>query len=72
MEVDRVSEREEHPNAQSAERIIELTETRKSLDSFSPPPPTPVLAPMASMDMNLVRDDGPAPTLAQPPTDADG
>jgi hypothetical protein len=72
MEAGRVTEREEHPTTQSAERIIELTETRKSLDSFNPPPPIPVLAPMASMEMNVLGDERPVPPVAQPPADADG
>jgi hypothetical protein len=67
-----MSEREEHPNAQTAERIIDLTETRKSLDSFNPPPPDPVLIPMASMSTGPTGDDSPAPSSTQPPTDADG
>jgi len=74
MGVSDVPEREERPSPQ-AERIIELTETRKSLDSFSPPPPVPVLAQMASMDMNHPGgggDKGGVSPLAQPPLDADG
>ena len=70
-----VPEREERPNPQQAEQIIELTETRKSLDSFSPPAPVPVLTQMASMDMNHPgggRDTGGVSPLAQPPLDADG
>ena len=68
-------EREERPSPQPAEQIVELTETRKSLDSFSPVPPAPVLAQMASMDMNHpggVGDNAAVSPLAQPPMDADG
>jgi hypothetical protein len=70
-----VPEREERPSPQQAEHIIELTETRKSLDSFNPPPPVPVLAQMASMDINhagVGGDNVAVSPLAQPPMDADG
>jgi hypothetical protein len=75
MEVSDVPEREERPSPQQAEQVIELTETRKSLDSFSPSPPVPVLTQMASMDSNHPgggRDNGGVSPLAQPPLDADG
>jgi hypothetical protein len=75
MEVGDVSEREERPSPQSAERIIELTETRKSLDSFNPPPPVPVVAQMVSMQMNLPGEgggNGAVTPQAQAPMDADG
>lgn len=70
-----MSEREERPGPQPAERIIERTETRKSLDSFDPPPPVPVAAQMASMEVNLPGGGGDAAAvspLAQAPMDADG
>ncbi len=59
---------------QSAERIIELTETRKSLDSFDPPLPVPVAAQMASMQVNLPGEGGDTAVTpqAQAPMDADG
>ena len=53
-----VPEREERPSPQQAEHIIELTETRKSLDSFNPPPPVPVLAQMASMNLEITSRRG--------------
>ena len=68
-------ERENRPSPQPAERIIELTETRKSLDSFNPPPPVPVTAQMASMQMSVPADGGnssAAMPMAQAPMDADG
>lgn len=69
-----MSEREERPTPQSAERIIELTETRKSLDSFNPPPPVPVMAQMASMQVQLPGEggNGVVAPQGQPPLDADG
>jgi hypothetical protein len=70
-----VSEGEERPSPQSAERILELTETRKSLDSFNPAPPVPVLMQMASAETGPpggAGDSGPVAQVAQPPMDADG
>jgi hypothetical protein len=75
VEVGDVSEREDRPSPQTAEQIIELTETRKSLDSFNPAPPVPVVAQMASMQTNIPGDGGntsAATPMAQAPMDADG
>ena len=70
-----MSEREDRPSPQAAERIIELTETRKSLDSFNPAPPVPVMAQMVTMQMNVPGEGGNTTATtpaAQPPMDADG
>jgi hypothetical protein len=65
--------RQDRADVETAERVIELAETRKSLDSFNPPPPTPVLTSMAPMNnMSVLASGDPAPSLATPPTDADG
>jgi hypothetical protein len=65
--------RQDRADGQTVERVIELAETRKSLDSLNPPPPTPMLTPMAPMNnMSVLASGDTAPSLATPPTDADG
>lgn len=75
MEVCDVAEREDRPSPQTAEQVIELTETRKALDSFNPAPPVPVMAQMVSMQTNVPAEGGntnAATPMAQAPMDADG
>ena len=68
-----MSESNERPIPQSAERVIDLTETRKSLDSFNPPAPVPVEAQMVSMQVSLPAGGGAnGAVMAQAPMDADG
>lgn len=66
-------ERQDRAEVETTERVIELGETRKSLDSLNPPPPTAVLTSMAAMtDTGRLVTEDPRPLLGTPPTDADG
>lgn len=66
-------ERQDRAEVETTERVIEHSETRKSLDSLNPPPPTAVLTSMATMsDTGRLATGDPHPLLATPPTDADG
>jgi hypothetical protein len=68
-----VSERQDRAEVETTERVFELSETRKSLDSLNPPPPTAVPTAMAAMaDTDGLMSDDPRSLLATPPTDADG
>jgi hypothetical protein len=67
---------EQAENAQpqsSGQSATELSEVRKALDSFNPPPPLVVEVPMARLDTAPMAPNmsnvSPNPT---PPTDADG
>jgi hypothetical protein len=68
-----VSERQGRAEVETADRVVELSEVRKSLDSLNPPPPTGVPTAMVAMgDTDRQIPGATGSMLASPPTDADG